>query len=350
MYLKNDKTGFPSLITLFSAPAYLTHFPNKAAILRYENNVMNIRQFNESPHPYVLPNYMNVFAWSLPFVAEKLGEFLLVFMNLVDDETEEVEEMRAEDLAARRYNLKTKVESVTKMLNMLRRLREERENVPADGDEATVTEVVPGEGTPEERPKPVDTLPHTPFKSQLDLSRSPYKKGTGDSPNESPRHPAEIDRESEARPAVGLEHVVESSSSCDSPRRLQRKASRDNIRESQKFRDTLQNIKLLRQLPPPALPTKINVSPDVGTGAGDLISSTAISNNLPVKRLHDALGERKAHSSGVIRFKNPKTSKTSQTATMTTATATTTTATTTTPATTAAAKSHQEKEEGESKT
>lgn len=63
MYLKNDKTGFPSLITLFSAPAYLSHFPNKAAILRYEKNVMNIRQFNESPHPYNLPNFMNVFAW-----------------------------------------------------------------------------------------------------------------------------------------------------------------------------------------------------------------------------------------------------------------------------------------------
>ena len=63
MYTKNEKTGFPSLITLFSAPAYLSHFPNKAAILRYENNVMNIRQFNESPHPYNLPNFMNVFTW-----------------------------------------------------------------------------------------------------------------------------------------------------------------------------------------------------------------------------------------------------------------------------------------------
>jgi serine/threonine-protein phosphatase 2B catalytic subunit len=48
MYRKTRTTGFPSVMTIFSAPNYLDVYNNKAAVLKYENNVMNIRQFSRS--------------------------------------------------------------------------------------------------------------------------------------------------------------------------------------------------------------------------------------------------------------------------------------------------------------
>ncbi|GME87199.1 hypothetical protein B5S31_g1175 [[Candida] boidinii] len=90
MYKKTESQQFPSVITLFSAPNYCGTYGNKAAVLRYEKAVMNIRQFSSSPVPYRLPNLIDVFTWSIPFVAERTADILLSVLNIcTEDELKE---------------------------------------------------------------------------------------------------------------------------------------------------------------------------------------------------------------------------------------------------------------------
>lgn len=142
MYRKTRTTGFPSVMTIFSAPNYLDVYNNKAAVLKYENNVMNIRQFNCTPHPYWLPNFMDVFTWSLPFVGEKITDMLIAILNTCSKEELDEETpsstgpvsppIGSEDpnsTEAKRRALKQKILAIGRMSRVFTVLREESERV-----------------------------------------------------------------------------------------------------------------------------------------------------------------------------------------------------------------------------
>lgn len=131
--------NFPQIITIFSAPNYCDQYNNKGAVIKFENNSLNIQQFHYTTHPYYLPNFMNVFSWSMPFVAEKIMEIFCQILNkkALDDEDEEnngnFPDVNANDkldrLKKNKGIMKNKLNFMSKMLKMQRILREENENI-----------------------------------------------------------------------------------------------------------------------------------------------------------------------------------------------------------------------------
>ncbi|KAH7647813.1 phosphatase 2B catalytic subunit [Cryptosporidium bovis] len=97
MHSPNKKTRFPSVITIFSAPNYCDVYNNKGAILKFENNTLNIQQFNFSAHPYHLPNFLDIFSWSLPFVSEKVTEMLYSILQPVASSYDQSTEIIGEE-------------------------------------------------------------------------------------------------------------------------------------------------------------------------------------------------------------------------------------------------------------
>lgn len=70
MHRWGGANAFPSVVTVFSAPNYQGSYKNKGAVLMLDGK-FNIKQFRETETPYRLPGGLDLFAWSLPFVAQK---------------------------------------------------------------------------------------------------------------------------------------------------------------------------------------------------------------------------------------------------------------------------------------
>ncbi|CAG9311281.1 PPP3CA_2 [Blepharisma stoltei] len=135
MHKWNGEDDFPAVITIFSAPNYCDTHNNKGAIVRLCNSILNIQQFNYSAHPYYLPDFMDVFTWSTPFVIEKV---MMMLFHLLKPDDKVL--LRSDSLANRRIKglknkfqeikkviMQNKVKAVSRMMKMYKTLREEFE-------------------------------------------------------------------------------------------------------------------------------------------------------------------------------------------------------------------------------
>ena len=90
MYKWDNLGAFPMIVTVFSAPNYCDTYNNKGAIIQLGDNMINIKQFSFTPHPYHLPKFMDVFSWSIPYVIEKTLDMVTSIVkhsiDLIDEE------------------------------------------------------------------------------------------------------------------------------------------------------------------------------------------------------------------------------------------------------------------------
>ncbi|KAJ3444816.1 calcineurin catalytic subunit a [Anaeramoeba flamelloides] len=85
MYKKWEETNLPSLITIFSAPNY-SDMGNKGAVLQYKDCSVTIKEFKKVNEPYSLPDLIDVFTWSIPFITEKILAMWSTIKDLKDEE------------------------------------------------------------------------------------------------------------------------------------------------------------------------------------------------------------------------------------------------------------------------
>eukprot|EP00760_Papus_ankaliazontas_P028078 PhM_4_TR3517/c0_g1_i1/m.53604/K04348/PPP3C, CNA; serine/threonine-protein phosphatase 2B catalytic subunit len=138
---KKTSAGFPSVICVFSAPNYCDTYDNKAAVVKFHNNTMNVKQFHSSEHPYYLPNFMNAFTWSMPYVGERVTDMLVSIMKLgegEDDDDEHGQQMQpgqkkelTPEQEESRAKIRRKIMAMAHMSKMFRTLREEHESIAA---------------------------------------------------------------------------------------------------------------------------------------------------------------------------------------------------------------------------
>jgi serine/threonine-protein phosphatase 2B catalytic subunit len=107
---------------------------------------LSLKQYEESDPPYRLPDNMDVFSWSVPFLAEKVTNMLFNILKRgggdEDDEVINLPNMMSREIDSkqkRQLIMRGKVSSIARLTRMYTTLREESEmllkikNISPDG-------------------------------------------------------------------------------------------------------------------------------------------------------------------------------------------------------------------------
>ena len=134
MHRWDGSSSFPYVITIFSAPNYCDYYSNKASVLILENGNVSIKQYDQSDHPYFLPDQVDIFTWSMPFLAEKVISMLSYIVNKLGEEDEDgvdtknaIDKLSEDVKNVRASKLRSKVKVFARMQKMFTTLKDESE-------------------------------------------------------------------------------------------------------------------------------------------------------------------------------------------------------------------------------
>ncbi len=144
MHRWDGPASFPYIITIFSAPNYCGYYENKASVLIIDKGNLSLKQYDETETPYRLPDNLDVFSWSMPFLSEKV---IQMFYNIIKksnaDDGEEIDPGKVKDILdkdaseqskeekkqRKKLAIRGKVRTIGRVSKMFSTLRQESESL-----------------------------------------------------------------------------------------------------------------------------------------------------------------------------------------------------------------------------
>jgi serine/threonine-protein phosphatase 2B catalytic subunit len=75
--MQYNKSNKKNVLTIFSAPNYCDKYNNLGSVAIIEKQDIKLDTFKHVEHPYVLPNNMNIFEWSVGIISRQAVKILV---------------------------------------------------------------------------------------------------------------------------------------------------------------------------------------------------------------------------------------------------------------------------------